>query len=997
MRKSFFKKLSLGMALALVLGTTAHAGVAQAAETWTLKKDSKILYLNEDNQSNTKNFYDFNFKNKPENWKKDYSFAWSIADEEVATVAKGGVVTAVSVGETVVSCAITNKETNEVVAVVTADVTVQANAAKVEISNAADYDVTNGWYIPTGVTIDLNRTMWDENGNSTTKRGVYVTDYTRWLATDMEGNLVKEEVVAINQATGEFTFNVAGSYYLWCETYQSSKNDAPTAWDYFAVTVADEEVEIAAVQKSIDTFEVQFSTALDATEFVKADFDAALVVTNADENTELVRSTEVVYNEDKTLVTGVKVRLWDEFQHNTEYKVVCGELEAAFTASIGMVKEIVLKVAKTGTVDAVAGENIVYVEAEGKVENNTLSMTFLDAAGIDVTSKYSAENVKFTVDGAEDYFDFEEDELTVTVAEDEEAAGKQLKITAEYITLNDEGDEVVNGVGSIVITAVNAPAAELTSVVVGVISKGETPDYNDKQADSHKKTVAANDEDLYIAISAIDNWGNKIGNVGKDDIGKFTFAVSNDQIASVDEETGYFTPFTEGTVRVDIYYTDLSLDEDDQKAVRVARQVVTIKKDREASKLQVSGNTKLEMDSNVVADGKGTISNSVDIVDKVTFKFTVEDNHGEAVTNLTTSDFVITSKNADVQNALANAAITWNADAKAYLLEVTNTVLKDAIANQNQKKTINLEFTVALASKDTAAAKKEFTVAVAPLTSVEPAKYEVVVTDKINVAMKNTDDAKVDITVYALNSKGIRIQKIESLDKLITMTGKDYVKEKDGKIAAAELFGDAATGTALVYTITAKDGSFVNAKGNAVVSATSEGALKLVSGEVMGISGSSIKLATVASGSGFVYTAKTGDYEVTVYKIDKTVDKKGNPDYDYKEVGSDTFKVEKNPMAFAAAQVSTTTSVANVPTDLGKKLTWTTDDAVKDIVTACYKFTLDGKDNETTTEEMDMAFEVRANGNSLYVKTVRLFYEVGNGEVVVLEKSLNKTLTVTEE
>ena len=72
MRKSFFKKLSLGMALALVLGTTAHAGVAQAAEAWTLKKDSKILYLNEDNTSNTKNFYDFNFKNKPENWKEDF-------------------------------------------------------------------------------------------------------------------------------------------------------------------------------------------------------------------------------------------------------------------------------------------------------------------------------------------------------------------------------------------------------------------------------------------------------------------------------------------------------------------------------------------------------------------------------------------------------------------------------------------------------------------------------------------------------------------------------------------------------------------------------------------------------------------------------------------------------------------------------------------------------------------------------------------------------------
>ena len=105
MRKSFFKKLSLGMALALVLGTTAHAGVAQAAEaTWTLKKDSKILYLNDWNQSGTKDTYDFNFANKPEGWKNDYSFEWRSEDENVATVAKGGVVTAVSVGETTITC-----------------------------------------------------------------------------------------------------------------------------------------------------------------------------------------------------------------------------------------------------------------------------------------------------------------------------------------------------------------------------------------------------------------------------------------------------------------------------------------------------------------------------------------------------------------------------------------------------------------------------------------------------------------------------------------------------------------------------------------------------------------------------------------------------------------------------------------------------------------------------------------------------------------------------
>lgn len=1015
MRKSFFKKLSLGMALALVLGTTAHAGVAQAAEAWTLKKDSKILYLNEDNTSGTKNFYDFNFKNKPENWKEDYSFAWSIADEEVATVAKGGVVTAVSVGKTVVSCEVTDKETKEVVAVVNADVTVKANAADVVISNKEAYGSEYGWFIPTGATIDLNRTMWDENGNSTTKRGEYVSDYTRWLATDMEGNVVAEDVVAINQTKGEFTFNVAGDYYLWCETYQSATNPETTAYDYFAVTVADETVEIAAKQDTLDTFVVSFSTALDATEFVKADFDAALVVTNADENTELVRSTELVYNEDKTLVTGVKVQLWNDFEHNMVYTVTCGEeLTATFTASIGQVNKIVLKVVETGTMKAVEGENIVYVEADGKVETNKLSIAFLDAANIDVTANYKdsdgdviLDDVTFELTGDTDYFEFDEDDLTITVPEDEDAVGKKLKINAVYTIMDENGDDKVIATGSLVVTAKNAPAAKLNSIVAGVIVKtDDIPDYNEKQAEGHKKVVAANDENLYIAVSAIDNWGNTLGNKGKEEIGKFTFAVSNDQIAYVDEETGYFTPFTEGTVRVDIFYTDLSVDEDDQKAERVERVVVTIKKDREAAKLQVAGDAKLELDSNVMVtknDDDELVETTVDVEGNVTFKFTVVDNHNEAVNAeklaKLESGFVITSEDKVLEAALKDNAITWNSDAGVYELKVTNTELQNAIVAKGEKKsTINLKFTVALVDKDTAAAKEEFTVAVNPLTSTETKKYEVVVKDAIDVGMLSTADAKVDVTVYGLNSKGIRVEKVESLDKFLATTNvKDYTKaDKDGIVAANELFGSATSGTALVWTITDKSGALVNANGSAVVTAATGGSLKLTSGEVMDVDGSSIKLATTASGSGlnYVYAAKTGKYTVTVYEIEKSQKSDGTFKYTYDDVCDATFEVKNNPLAINAKQVNTSTSEAKVP-ELGKKLTWTTDGDVKEIVTDCYEFTL--KDvKEDATEEMDMAFEVRANGNTLYVKTVRIFYEV-KGEVVVLEKSLNKTLTVTEK
>ena len=759
MRKSFFKKLSFGMALALVLGTTAHAGVAQAAETWTLKKDSKILYLNEDNQSNTKNFYDFNFKNKPENWKKDYSFAWSIADEEVATVAKGGVVTAVSVGKTVVSCTITNKETKEVVDVVSADVTVKANAAEVVINNAADYGTEYGWFIPTGTTIDLNRTMFDENGNSTTKRGVYVSDYTRWLATDMDGNVVAEDVVAVNQAKGEFTFNVAGSYYLWCETYQSAANSDTTAYDYFAVTVADETVEIEAAQKTVDTFEIVFSTGLDATEFVKADFDKALVVVNADENTELVRSTELVYNEDKTLVTGVKVQLWSEFENGKVYTVTCGEVETTFTASVGKANSIVITVAKTGNLDAVKGANVVYVETDGKVEDNTLAIAFKDAAGIDVTAKDRTGNVVFEYEGDVDYFDFDEETLKLVAYED--AVGKTLKITAKYVEIDDEGEDVIVATGSIVVTAKAAPASELTSIVVGVIKANETPGFDKDQVKKHKSTIAANDEGLYIAVSAKDNWGNEIGNTGREDdeIGYFTFTVNNDQIAAVGERDGYFTAFAEGTVRVDIFYTDLSVEE--PKAVRVARQVVTIKGDREASKLKVEDNS-LDLVANVL---KGETTKKTNIEQTATFKFTVEDNHGEAVKGLDANAFTITSDDATIQEILKKAKVVWNGadDAQVYELKISNTDLIPAITTEKTvaKTSVGVSFTVALADNDSTAAQKKVTVTVKKPVNDTIEKYTVEVADKIDVGMLNTSKAKVDIVVYGLNSNGVKVAKIE--------------------------------------------------------------------------------------------------------------------------------------------------------------------------------------------------------------------------------------------
>ena len=356
MRKRFFKKLSLGMALALVLGTTAHAGVAQAAAaTWTLKKNSATVYLNEDNVKGTPDNYDFNFKNKPANYKKDYSFNWYSENEEVATVAKGGVVTGVSVGEATIVCEIVNKKTFEV-ETVKAKVNVKANAAAVEISNAAKYDAEKDVVVKTGEVIDLNRTMYDENGNKTTKRGKFVTDYTRWYVLDENGQAVDETVATVNQKNGQFVINKAGIYALVCETYQSAKNPQAIVNDFVMVVVED---NFEVTQKTVNSFDLKLSTEEDAKNINPENFN--IFVTEDYENVKFVKSV-AVDNKDRTLV---HVTLWDNFVDTTDYTVQYGtwtngvfkaDYSDSFLASVGL--PVSVKLESTTVEDE---PNVVYI------------------------------------------------------------------------------------------------------------------------------------------------------------------------------------------------------------------------------------------------------------------------------------------------------------------------------------------------------------------------------------------------------------------------------------------------------------------------------------------------------------------------------------------------------------------------------------------------------------------------------------------------------------
>ena len=169
--KNFFKKLSFVMALALVLTSLAPAGAAKAAKAMKMNDSNVILYLTE-NAKDTPDEFDFTIKNKPEDWKSTLSFKWESSNEDVAVVGKAGMTQAVGVGTATISCTVTDKETEEVVAAVSAKVTVKANADKIKINNAPESGKVG---IGENV-IDLNRTLYVD-GVATTKRGVVCTNY----------------------------------------------------------------------------------------------------------------------------------------------------------------------------------------------------------------------------------------------------------------------------------------------------------------------------------------------------------------------------------------------------------------------------------------------------------------------------------------------------------------------------------------------------------------------------------------------------------------------------------------------------------------------------------------------------------------------------------------------------------------------------------------------------------------------------------------------------
>lgn len=421
--RSFSKKLAFVLAAAMVV-TSVPAAQAKAADDFSLNRTSQILYVN--NGVNDKGSatlaeglygnvqkYDFNLKNKPSNW-KDYGYKWSSSNEKVATVVSGGVTTAVGVGKATISCVITDKATGKTATTLKANVEVKANAADVIISNAAKYDGTT---VEVGDVVDLNRTLVDENGNSSSKKGVYVTDATKWVAEPATG-------VEINQSNGKFTFTedaVAGDYNLYCYTYQSSKYSQATATsEKVTVTLASTGVELK--QTTRVKFTVTGLNGAITVEDVNID-EIVAVAQGTDKVNYLVKS--VTMSDDNK---SAEVEVFYAFDDGAKYEVtIKGYDMQTMVASNGAPKSVVLHSDQYNT----SKRNVV-------VNNSTkIWATLYDANGIDVTTDALRERLTFVIKYVDS--DFETSDTTLYFAE----VGERAVVKAEYHTYeyDDNGEE----------------------------------------------------------------------------------------------------------------------------------------------------------------------------------------------------------------------------------------------------------------------------------------------------------------------------------------------------------------------------------------------------------------------------------------------------------------------------------------------------------------------------------------------------------------------------
>jgi hypothetical protein len=154
--------------------------------------------------------------------------------------------------------------------------------------------------------------MYDENGNATSKRGKFVTDYTKWIVEPANAG------VTVNQANGVVTVSedANGEFTVYAETYQSEKYNQVTATSNKVVfTVGGD--SFTATQDSLTQLTIEFEGAVKSLD--KKDVTVEKVrVRNEKEYFTKMTIKDVKLNDAKDAATVV---LFNAMEAGTNYRI----------------------------------------------------------------------------------------------------------------------------------------------------------------------------------------------------------------------------------------------------------------------------------------------------------------------------------------------------------------------------------------------------------------------------------------------------------------------------------------------------------------------------------------------------------------------------------------------------------------------------------------------------------------------------------------------------
>lgn len=515
MKKSFFKKLSFILALAMIVTLVAPAAGAFAASSPALSSTKKYLFLGEDGR----NEYDFNIKNKVAGSK----YAWSSANEDVAVVDDAnGLTTAVGTGTTKVTVVISKKGKKDVK--LSATVIVKDNIKTVAVSNKPEKALA------VGAEYDFNRSYTTYGG--ATKGS---TSVTRWIVDKADKATISD--AGVFKATEAGTYKVTAISFQSTEKYNAWKalNDPAATLNVLATNSVD--VTVAATmtvaQKDLDTVAVSFDSPM--TDVAKNISFYAMVGT-AEVKNNYVKS--VTMSADNKTAT---VDFFVPLTQGSDYVVKYTDLESAkFKSAAAKAENVASIVVKTK--EAVTGKE------------TTLEATLLDANGVDITTAELSTRVSFKVESKNLYFNESAKKLVMY------NKGESTAVTATYHSYKyDSTGEIGNLTAQGVVVCVDAASTVVGSVNAWTIidtAKTSGPNYNEVY-----QKIAAEDPNRRLFVKLNTTTGSTTGSIDSSDaasVGRFKFESSDASILFVNN-SGYVYAYKPGAVTVVVKLDDVAV------------------------------------------------------------------------------------------------------------------------------------------------------------------------------------------------------------------------------------------------------------------------------------------------------------------------------------------------------------------------------------------------------------------------------------------------------